>query len=97
MPDGYILDAASAPAPVGSPTDVSSSNYQIKYSGKARVLSYERDYTLGRGGNVQFRTDSYQALRRLLGRIHRSDTHQLMIKPKLAIAVVDPTSAPTTP
>jgi hypothetical protein len=94
LPSGYMLDAASAPVPVGTAEEIASSTYRITYSGKTRILGYERDYTLGRGGNVQIATAGYEPLRRLLGRIHRSDTHQLMIKPKPVVAAPEAPAEP---
>ena len=97
LPEGYTLDGASAPGLVGAPTDGTHAQYQMKFSGKTRILSYTRNHALGADGITQFRAESYDGLRRLLSRIYRSDTHQLMIKPKAATPVAAPVEANPAP
>lgn len=84
LPEGFVFDGASAPAAVGTKTDFISSQYNMKFAPQSRTLSYRREFTLGAGGSTQFRAESYAPMRRLFGRIHRSDTHQLVLKPNAA-------------
>lgn len=93
LPEGFVLDGASAPASVSSAADVVHAYYNVKYMPGKRRLAYRRDFTLGTGGVIHFRPESYAPLRRLLSRVHASDTHQLVLKRKAA-ATSAPSDAP---
>jgi hypothetical protein len=93
IPDGFTLDGASAPEQVGRPEDVISARYGVKYLPTPRTLVYDRQRVLGKNGSIAFRAESYPAIRALEDRIHRSDSHQLVLKPKAAAAA----QAPATP
>jgi hypothetical protein len=96
FPEGFALEGASAPAPVGKVDDVISAKYGVKFLPKTRTLGYQREYVIGRGGVINFQAESYPALRKLFDRIHRSDAHQLVIKPKSpAVAAAAITEAST--
>ena len=86
LPPDFSLDGASAPAPAGKPTDIINAQYKIGYSPKSHTLKYQRDYTLGVGGVIDFQVASYPVLRNYFSRISKSDTHQILIKPKPATA-----------
>ncbi len=90
LPPDYALDGASAPHPVASAEDVIHARYHLKYTPKNRTLVYARDYRVGlpTDGSLQFPASSYPALRRLLSDLHRSDTHQLMIKRRAPVAAL---------
>ncbi|MCR6656865.1 MAG: hypothetical protein NVV63_13885 [Opitutus sp.] len=84
LPEGYTLDAPTAPTPVRDPSGVISANYEMRYSAKARLISYKRSLLLGGQGITQFAAASYDVIRGLMSRIHTSNTHRLVIKPKPA-------------
>ncbi len=94
LPPDFKLDGASAPAPVNKPDDVINVQYRVSYKGKTRTLGYQRDYTLCRGGALDFSVDAYPALRLIDTHILKSDTHQLMLKPKAAAAAASAADAP---
>jgi len=84
LPEGYTLDAPTAPTPVRDPSGVISANYEMRYSAKARLITYKRSLLLGGQGITQFAAASYDVIRGLMSRIHTSNTHRLVIKPKPA-------------
>jgi hypothetical protein len=95
LPEGFVLDAPSSPAPVGQASDAIRAQYTLKYLPKSRKLVYVRDHVLGEGGSIAFRTESYAPIRKVLGDIYKSDTHQLVLKPKAATAAA-PAAAATS-
>lgn len=86
LPPDFSLDGASAPVPIGKPTDIINAQYKVGYSPKSRTLRYHREYTLGAGGVIDFQAASYPAIRQIFSGIEKSDTHQIVIKPKPAAA-----------
>lgn len=84
LPEGFELDQPSAPLNVGSLEAEFGAAYKIKYSGKTRVLQYTRDFSLGTNGALMFQAQSYPVIKGIFEKIHRSDTHAIMIKPKAA-------------
>jgi hypothetical protein len=96
IPEGFTLDGASAPAPAGSAVDPITARYTVKFLPKTRALGYTRHQVVGKEGNVHFVTESYPALKNLFERIHRSDGHQIVLKPKAASPAVLPPAAPAT-
>ena len=81
LPEGYTLDAATAPANVGDPTAILGVRYEISYKGKARLLTYKRNFALGANGVIALQTASYPALKQLFDAISRSDEHTILLKP----------------
>jgi hypothetical protein len=94
LPEDFVLDGATAPAPVAA--SVIHANYQVEYLQKHHRLVYRRDYVLGDGGAIDFSKESYPALRKLFDRIHRSDSHQLVLKPETGKAVASVMPAATS-
>jgi hypothetical protein len=97
LPEGYTLDAASAPANVGDPTGTLGSRYYLGYRGKARVLTYKRDFALGANGAIAFQAASYPAVKTLLDSVNRSDEHAIVFKPVPPAPPPAPASAPANP
>lgn len=93
LPEGFALDAPSSPAPVGQPSDPIRAQYTLKYLGKSRKLIYVRDHVLGQGGAIAFRAESYAPIRKILGDVYKSDTHQLVLKPKADAIPTTPAAA----
>jgi hypothetical protein len=93
LPEGFVLDAPSSPTPVGQASDAIRAQYGLKYLGKSRKLVYVRDHVLGQGGTIAFRTESYGPIRKILGDLYKSDTHQLVLKPKTDAATAAPAAA----
>jgi hypothetical protein len=90
IPEAFVLDGASAPASVGKPDDFITARYGVKFMPKTRTISYVREQVVGNGGSIHFRAESYPALRTYFDRIHRSDAHQLVLKPKAAVEPSSP-------
>lgn len=90
LPEGYTLDAPSAPVNVDQNAAMVKADYKISYKGKARTLIYERNFILGAEGAVAFQAASYPALKNIFERINRSDGHSLVLKPKTKQPVTTP-------
>lgn len=86
VPSDFTLDAPSSPAPVGAADDIIHASYGLNYHPKTHTLNYRREYVLGLNGMITFQAQSYGALRPVLTRIHRSDMHRLIVKPKASKA-----------
>ena len=84
LPEGFSLEAPSAPADVGDPSGALGVRYQVAYKPKHRRLSYHRDFALGGNGAIAFQAASYPAIKALTDAITRSDEHSLVLKPKPA-------------
>jgi hypothetical protein len=95
LPEGYTLDKPSAPASIGALNSAFGVEYHLQYSGKKRIFSYRRDFGLGANGAYAFRRESYPELKAMFGKLHDSDAHSIVLKPK---AVPSPASmTPTDP
>ncbi len=97
LPEGYVLDKGSAPKPVADGANTISATYKLGYLPKTRTFTYERDFTLGGNGVTSFRVESYPVLKALFEKVHASDTHSLLIKPKASAPVPAPAPADATP
>ena len=102
LPEGYVLDKGSAPKPVADGGNTISATYKLQYLPKTRTFGYQRDFTLGGNGVTSFRVESYPVLKALFEKLHASDTHSLMIKPKAstpapAAVPAEPTPTPAQP
>lgn len=97
LPEGFVLDGGSSPAPAGQIADPIGAEYQLKYFSKSRKLMYVSDRTLGKGGSIAFRAESYAAVQQLLGKVYRSDTHQMVLKPKPEATPAALPAAPVAP
>ncbi|MEO6995194.1 MAG: DUF3857 domain-containing protein [Lacunisphaera sp.] len=84
LPEGYTLDAATAPANVGDPEGTLGVRYGVAYKGKAHTLVYKRDFALGANSMIAFQAASYPAIKNLFEAISRSDEHTILLKPKPA-------------
>jgi hypothetical protein len=95
LPEGYVLDKPSAPAPVGQAGGAFAADYKLQYNAKARTFGYRRDYAVGANGACSFRTESYPVLKSLFEQLNKSDTHAILLKPKEAPAPA-PVSQPAS-
>jgi hypothetical protein len=84
LPEGYTLDKPSAPTSIGALNSALGVEYHLQYSGKKRIFSYRRDFALGANGAYAFRRESYPELKTLFGKLHDSDSHSIVLKPKAA-------------
>jgi len=81
FPEGYTLEAGSAPANVGDPAGVAGARYQVGFNPKARKLVYKRDFALGANGTIALQAGRYAPLKNLFDAIKRSDEHTMVLKP----------------
>ena len=94
LPEGYTLEAGSAPANVGDPKGTVGSTYQLAFKPKARQLVYKRYFAMGGNGAIAFQAVSYPQLKHFFDSIQRSDEHTLVLKPKPAAPPEPPPAAP---
>lgn len=94
LPEGYTLDAGSAPANVGDPSGALGVRYGVGYKPKSRTLAYKRDFTLGANGATALQAASYPPLKALFESIHLSDEHTIVLKPKPTVAATPTASTP---
>jgi len=98
LPEGYTLEAGSAPANIGDPAGIVGVRYQVSFKPKAHKLIYKRDFALGGNGAIAFQAGSYPALKRLFDSIQRSDEHVLALTLMPAVpAMPSAGSAPPAP
>ena len=81
LPEGYTLDAGSAPANIGDPGGVVGARYQLAFKSKSRKLVYKRDFALGGNGSIAFEAVGYPKLKHAFDSIQRSDEHTMILKP----------------
>ncbi len=96
LPEGYVLDKGSAPKPVADVANTISATYKLQYLPKTRTFTYQRDFALGSNGVTSFRVESYPVLKALFEKVHASDTHSLLIKPKATAPAAAPAPAEAT-
>lgn len=82
LPEGYTLEAGSAPANVGDTAGVVGARYQLAFKPKAGKLLYKREFALGGNGVIAVQAVSYPQLKTAFDAIQRSDEHTLVVKPK---------------
>ncbi len=82
LPDGYELERPSSPPSAGDIGIMIGTRYDMQYNRKTHTLGYQREYAVGVGGACNFKQESYPILKEIFERIHASDNHMLMLKPK---------------
>jgi len=101
LPEGFVVEAPSAPEEAGDLTNIMGVRYQLGYKRKKGLLNYHRDYALGGNGAIAFQAAAYPKLKALMDGIHQSDEHSLVLKPAPRPigppAPPAPTPAPATP
>ena len=97
LPEGYTLDKPSAPPSIGALNSSLGVEYHLQYSGKKRIFSYRRDFALGANGAYAFRRESYPELRAMFGKLHDSDAHSIVLKPKSAPSATPTPAEPVDP
>lgn len=80
LPEGYELDAPTAPKNVGDVAGAVGATYRIAYQPKTRTLVYKRNFVLGANGNIAYQVASYPMIKRLFDSIKRSDEHTLVLR-----------------
>ncbi len=80
LPEGYTLDAGSAPTNVGDILGAVGVSYKAGFKSKSRKIVYQRNFALGGDGSIAFQAQSYPALKQIFDAINRSDEHTIVIK-----------------
>jgi hypothetical protein len=80
LPKGFALDNADAPGSLADPQKISSLNIKIGVDQAANVITYQRKFHFGNGGNLLFPSASYKALKSLFDEFHKADTHTITLK-----------------
>jgi hypothetical protein len=79
LPEGYTLDNADAPAPVGA-GEVSKYDVYMGITKDGKKLHYKRTFMFGGGGTIVFPQTSYTPLKQYFDAIHAADTHTITLK-----------------
>lgn len=82
LPKTFELDNADSPATVSDPSKIGSLDIKMRIDRTANVLTYDREFHFGGGGNILFPVGVYQPLKGLFDAFHKSDTHTITIKQK---------------
>lgn len=82
LPKTFELDNADSPATVADPSKIGSLDIKMRIDRNANVLTYDREFHFGGGGNILFPVGVYQPLKNLFDAFHKSDTHTITIKQK---------------
>ena len=81
LPEGYALDSAESPAPVGA-GDLSRYEPAAGVSKDGRTLVYTRKFFFGRGGDqmLRFPVGSYASLKGYFDEVNKHDGHAIPLK-----------------
>ena len=82
LPAGYDLDNADAPAAISDPQDIGALRIKIMFNKTTNILTYERKFHFGGGGNTLFKAGSYQPVKNLFDTFQQSDSHTITLKQK---------------
>ncbi len=80
LPPGFTLDNADTPQELTDSGRISSQKIDIKIDKTNNILSYNRKFFFGGGGNTFFPVNSYQPLKNLFDAFHKADTHTITLK-----------------
>jgi hypothetical protein len=86
MPDGFTLENAEAPATASDNGNIGLNKVEMSKNGK--VLTYQRQFHFGKGGNIVFPVQAYPAIKNMFEVFHKNDTHALVLKQEAANAGV---------
>ncbi|HEU5078651.1 MAG TPA: DUF3857 domain-containing protein [Opitutaceae bacterium] len=82
LPENFVLDGGSAPQNVSDPGAILGATFRVGYKPKIRTIVYSRNMVIGGGQMIEFRAESYPAIKNIFERIKRSDDHVFVLKPK---------------
>lgn len=80
LPKGFALDSADAPAVVADPSKIGSLDIKMSINPTTNVLSYNRKFHFGGGGNIFFSSSAYQPVKNLFDMFQSADSHTLTLK-----------------
>jgi hypothetical protein len=80
FPDGYTLESADAPAPVGDSAGIARQETRIYLHKNGKMMNYKQGFSFGDGGRIQFPAANYPALRAMFEAFYKSNTHQLTLR-----------------
>jgi hypothetical protein len=94
LPEGYKLEAPSAPRNVGKPDEIINAQYKVGFNPKARRLTYHRTQIIGSDGSTIFRKESFPIVKKIFEGMDQSDHHNFILKPAEAVSAT-PASVPS--
>lgn len=86
MPDGFTLENADAPALASDNNNIGLNKVEVSKNGK--ILTYQRQFHFGKGGNIVFPAQAYTAIKNMFEIFHKNDTHALVLRQGAATAAV---------
>lgn len=82
LPKNFALDSPDAPAPVEDPQKIGSLKVKMSIDSAANVLTFDRKFHFGGGGNILFPVEAYQPLKNMFDLFHKADTHTVTLRQK---------------
>jgi hypothetical protein len=79
LPAGYSLEKGEAPQPLRA-GDITEQGTKITINDKTHLLTYERNFAFGKGGNLGFPATTYPNLKLVFDRYQEMDDHTLIVK-----------------
>ncbi len=83
LPDGYALDNAEAPQPIGA-GEISWNKVELAITQDGKFLVFKRNFMFGAKGNILFPPNVYGTLKQLFDAYHQQDGHTITLKQKAA-------------
>jgi hypothetical protein len=79
FPESYELPLVVRPQAVGNPEGELGVGYKVSHDASVRAIHYERNFSLGVQGRIDFEAREYPRLKSAFDRIRASDDHALIL------------------
>ena len=80
LPKGFELDNAERPAPIADPQGIGLLEINMGIDKEKNILTYDRKFHFGGGGNVLFSPATYEPVKNLWDLFHQADSKQITLK-----------------
>ena len=79
LPPGYSVETSDPPKPVSDSRNLGYHVTEIIFDKASGTLSYKRDVSFGRNGNLEFGVQAYSGLKALFDSYHKADQHAVTL------------------
>jgi hypothetical protein len=80
LPTGFSLENADSPATVNDSQRIGSEEIEMRALDNGKSLLYQRKFSFGNGGYIQFGPNNYPTLKGLFEAFNKADVHQLTLR-----------------